>query len=186
MESIREKRRRLGLSQRELARRAGVAYKTLQLLEAGGHNPRWSTLAKIAEALGATVSSLQGEKASPARAGSIAEASARIVREGEDSWRLALFEFVDAFRRRPSCDLVAEGPHPGLSHRLHALLCATVERLCAEQGVAVPWWCAGVPPVPDPWFVAGIENLKATALVESPASFRQRNIFVLGNFLSRA
>jgi hypothetical protein len=30
-----------------------------------------------------------------------------------------------------------------------------------------------------------VESLKATALVESPAPFRKRNIFVLGNFLSR-
>jgi hypothetical protein len=40
--------------------------------------------------------------------------------------------------------------------------------------------------LPDPWFVAGIENLKASALVESPVQFRRNNIFVLGNFLSRA
>lgn len=40
--------------------------------------------------------------------------------------------------------------------------------------------------LPEPWFVAGVENLKATALVESPLPFRRNNIFVLGNFLSRA
>jgi hypothetical protein len=38
----------------------------------------------------------------------------------------------------------------------------------------------------SPWFVAGIENLKASALVESPVRFRKRNIFVLANFLERA
>jgi hypothetical protein len=40
--------------------------------------------------------------------------------------------------------------------------------------------------LPRPWFVAGVENLKATALVESPLPFRRNNVFVLGNFLSRA
>jgi hypothetical protein len=34
--------------------------------------------------------------------------------------------------------------------------------------------------------VSGVENLKAMALVESPAWFRRRNVFVLGNFLNRA
>ncbi|NCO37375.1 MAG: hypothetical protein COZ06_23865 [Armatimonadetes bacterium CG_4_10_14_3_um_filter_66_18] len=43
-----------------------------------------------------------------------------------------------------------------------------------------------LPPLPEPWFVSGIENLKATALVESPTHFRKRRIFVLGNFLERA
>ena len=46
--------------------------------------------------------------------------------------------------------------------------------------------CAGVGALATPWFVAGVENLKALALVESPTHFRKRNIFVLGNFLSRA
>ena len=36
-----------------------------------------------------------------------------------------------------------------------------------------------------PWFVSGFENLKSTALIESPLNFRKRNIFVLGNFLTR-
>jgi hypothetical protein len=40
--------------------------------------------------------------------------------------------------------------------------------------------------LPAPWFVAGVENLKASALVESPVQFRRNNVFVLGNFLARA
>jgi hypothetical protein len=38
----------------------------------------------------------------------------------------------------------------------------------------------------EPWFVSGMENLKASALLESPLPFRRNNVFVLGNFLSRA
>lgn len=40
-------------------------------------------------------------------------------------------------------------------------------------------------PIQPPWFVAGMENLKAIALAESPLRFRLRKIFVLENFLSR-
>jgi hypothetical protein len=77
-------------------------------------------------------------------------------------------------------------PIPQTSARVRSLLASTVETLCAERGLPRPWWCGGVDVLPMPWFVAGIENLKATALVESPAHFRKRNVFVLANFLARA
>jgi len=175
-----------GLSQRALARRAGVAFRTLQLLETGRHDPRWSTLERIAKALGEPVSALLPAQGSPLPPDSVAAVSTRILREGPDSWRLWLFEFVDAMRRRPSVELVSTAPDPRLSHRLLALLASTAEALCAEQGLPIPWWCAGVPPLEEPWFVSGVESLKASALVESPEAFRKRNIFVLRNFLERA
>ena len=49
-----------------------------------------------------------------------------------------------------------------------------------------PAWAAGCHFLPEPWFVSGVESLKATALVEAPLAFRRNNVFVLGNFMSRA
>jgi hypothetical protein len=46
-------------------------------------------------------------------------------------------------------------------------------------------WILAVPAVRRAWFVSGMENLKAIALVESPLPFRRRKVFVLENFLSR-
>jgi hypothetical protein len=106
--------------------------------------------------------------------------------EGEESWKGWLFEFVDDFRKEPSRAMMAEAPPVGLPDRLRCLLASTVEALCAQQGWHPPAWCATVTALATPWFVAGVENLKASALVESPAMFRKRNLFVLGNFLSRA
>ncbi len=63
---------------------------------------------------------------------------------------------------------------------------STVETVCAEVSLPSPGWCCGVEALDSPWFVAGIENLKASALIESPVRFRKRNIFVLANFLDRA
>jgi len=54
------------------------------------------------------------------------------------------------------------------------------------MGQAPPWWANRPLVLAEPWFVSGMENLKATALVESPVQFRRNNVFVLGNFLSRA
>lgn len=50
-EKLRELRRRVGLTQAELARRAGVSQSLISRLEAGTVSPRISTLAKIYSAL---------------------------------------------------------------------------------------------------------------------------------------
>ncbi|NNN06845.1 MAG: helix-turn-helix transcriptional regulator [Elusimicrobia bacterium] len=187
MEALCAHRRRRSLSQRELARRAGVAYKTVQLLEAGGHDARSSTLARLAKALGLSgpEALLAGRAAREER--SAAGTVALIARDGEESsWKLRLFDFVDEFRRSPDAAAVARAPGPGGAPRMLALTAAVVEALCVEKKIPVPWWCAGAPPLEKPWFVAGAESLKAAALVESPAAFRSRNVFVLANFLSRA
>lgn len=68
---------------------------------------------------------------------------------------------------------------------MDALLASTAEALCRELNLKAPTWLAEVPACPIPWFVAGMENLKAIALAESPLPFRVRKIFVTANFLSR-
>ena len=178
----------MGLSQRRFASRAGVSFRALQMLEAGHTDPRLSTLEKIGEALGhpaggltEIISDYWSEDDD-----SIVAVSARIAEEGEDSWKIRLFEFVDAFRAFPRGSLIEYPPFTKVSLRMRCLMTATVETLCRRYGIEIPWWCAGSGVLPSPWFVSGVENLKAIALVESPAAFRRRNIFVLGNFLDRA
>jgi len=188
METIRTARRRRGFSQRELARRAGVSFRGLQLLEAAGHDARISTLEKVADALRLPAAGVRRvlERFLDEAPASAFCASMRMHLDGFDSWRIHLFDFVDAFRADPVPALVRTPPIPELEPRLAALLASTVEALCAEKGTAPAPWSAGVAPLPHPWFVSGVENLKASALVESPVRFRRRNIFVLANFLSRA
>lgn len=101
-----------------------------------------------------------------------------------DNWEIPFFNFVDDFRYSKSPSIIAEPlelDHP----RFDALLAATIEYLCDECGLKTPDWAWETPSLRDPWFVSGVENLKALAIVESPVFFRRRNIFVLENFLSR-
>ncbi|MGA1259414.1 MAG: helix-turn-helix transcriptional regulator, partial [Ilumatobacteraceae bacterium] len=49
---IRDERTQLGMSTRDLARLAGVAYPTISRIENGHEQPRWSTLQKIFVVLG--------------------------------------------------------------------------------------------------------------------------------------
>lgn len=184
--SWKTRRLRLGLSQRALARRARVAFRTIQLLEAGGRDHRASTLDKVAKVLGTPIAMVPPSGKALASGPTAAETAARMRDGGPDSWKLHLFELVDAFRRDPRPFRVARAPEPDTPPRALALTASTVEALCAERGLKAPWWCGGVPALPDPWFPSEMESLKAEALAQSPAAFRRRGIFVLGNFLSRA
>jgi hypothetical protein len=171
-----------------LSRLAGISFRGIQLLEVPGHDARLSTLEKVADALGLPAAGvrwvLDGYLAE--EPDSLFCASVRILADGFDSWKVHLFDFVDRFRKDPAPVLVRTPPAADLDPRLAALLASTVDSLCSERGWEAPGWSAVVGPLPCPWFVASVENLKASALLESPVRFRRRNLFVLSNFLSRA
>jgi hypothetical protein len=100
------------------------------------------------------------------------------------NWAIYLMNFVDDFRYYKNPAAIAE-PVPYTDPQMDPLLASTAEKLCDEVRLECPTWLASIPACPTPWFVSGIENLKAIALVESPLRFRIRKIFVLENFLSR-
>lgn len=187
MKSLTKMRYKKGLSQRDAANLASLSYRTIQLLDSGRHDPKISTLKNIARAFGYPPwiidSHLDFIFSRPVD--SISIISERVLREGEGSWKIWLFNFVDAFRKEKDSSYVDSPPRMGLSPRLDALFASTVETLCEELGVSIPSWCGAIPPLKTPWFVSGVENLKAISILESPIHFKKRNIFVLENFLSR-
>lgn len=188
METLKTRRLSRGVSQRQLALKAEVAFRTVQLLESGRHDARLSTLQKVSQALGLSNRCMERavQRCLGREVDSIPDVSERICLDGEASWPVHLFNFVDAFRRQARPELVAGPPDPETPARLEALLASTVETLCEEAGVLVPGWVWGVSRLGRPWFVSGVESLKALALVHSPPQFRKRNLFVLDNFLHRA
>lgn len=188
MRVVPEIRKERGLSQRALATRARVSFRGLQLLEEPGHNCRVTTVARVAEALGLPAKGvdLAVDHFLRVPVDSVRDVSIRVHLDGFDSWKADLFNFVDVFRSSQRSALIRKPPLGELEPRLQALCASVTEALCRESGVEPPPWCAGIPGLDRPWFVAGVENLKAIALVESPACFRARGIFVLGNSLSRA
>ncbi len=106
------------------------------------------------------------------------------ITDDPQHWAIHLMDFVDDFRYYRNPQMLAE-PFALNDERVDALLAATAEQLCHELKLAVPLWIQAVPAVREPWFVSGMESLKAIALVESPLPFRLRKVFVLENFLSR-
>lgn len=107
------------------------------------------------------------------------------VKNDPENWEIPLMNFVDNFRRYRDPGSIKTPPKP-INEKLDALIASTVEYLCNEREMKVPQWVQKVPSCRKPWFVSGLENLKAITLVESPLEFRIRKIFVLENFLSRA
>jgi hypothetical protein len=99
-------------------------------------------------------------------------------------WKIHFYDFVDDFRFRKDLAAIGE-PFTFDNNRFDALLASTVENLCGELNLKIPEWTKNVPPCDEPFFVAGFENLKATAIVESPLAFRIRKVFVTGSFLQR-
>lgn len=187
MKALKTTREERKLSQRGLARLARVSYKSIQLIEAGAHDSKISTLQSIADALGYPPRSVEHriEELFSTPCDSISTVSERIAMDGEGSWKDWLFNFVDAFRYKKERQYIDAPPVEVVSKRIKALLASVVESLCAELEIQAPLWCFAVPALDEPWFVSGVESLKPTALVESPVWFRMRNIFVLKNFLDR-
>ena len=187
MELIRTIRGRRGLSQRALAQRAGLSFRGVQLLESPRHDARVSSLEHVTHALGLPRGSV-GRAVSRVLLeppDSLFCTSLRILEDGEQSWRRHVMDCVDAARRSRSAAEWETPPAGELPERFRALLAGVAETLAAECGAGAPRWTGGVGPLDHPWFVSGYENLKASALVESPVPFRSRNVFVLANFLER-
>ena len=108
----------------------------------------------------------------------------REIERSPEFWTVPLMDFVDNFRRRGTVEDL-DGPLTIRDDNTTALVASVIEHLCDEKNIDPPPWVHEVPSCKDPWFVSGIENLKAIALVESPIHFRKRKIFVLENFLDR-
>lgn len=110
----------------------------------------------------------------------------KIARDGLDSWKTHLFDFVDEFRRTVDARLIILPPPGGTEDKIAALIASTVRALCEEVSIDTPSWALRRRFLPKPWFVAEINSLKASAILESPIQFRANNIFVHDNFLARA
>ncbi|MFC1521701.1 helix-turn-helix domain-containing protein [Elusimicrobiota bacterium] len=187
MNVFKSARQSKNLSQRALARLSCIAFRSIQLIESGKHNWRLSSLECIARTLGYPANAVKrrAESLFFLPSDSVAVISDAISSEDESSWKIYLFNFIDAFRRTKNRIYIETPPIENTPLKIKAMLASVTEALCCEMKMDPPWWCNAIRPLSEPWFVSGIENLKAMATLESPVFFKKRNIFVLNNFLSR-
>jgi hypothetical protein len=110
----------------------------------------------------------------------------KAIEENPEYWQIPLMDFVDFFRHTKDISAATKPPSPPANDKIDAILASTVEYLCSEMKLPVPKWTKDIPSCHEPWFVSGVENLKAISIAESPVYFRIRKIFTLANFLDRA
>lgn len=101
-----------------------------------------------------------------------------------------LRDFLHAFRAAPAREKICDEP-PVLREKFangeiaDAYLAAAAVELSFDLGKARPAWTSQPERrLENPWFAAKSRELRAVLLHESPAGFRERNLFVSENALS--
>jgi hypothetical protein len=112
---------------------------------------------------------------------------------GGDSFDRCLASFLDEFYAAPDAAALSAAPEllapklgePGQVR--DAYLAATAEQLACDYGFCLPAWVGGDDrKLHRPWFASPLAALRAVLLLESPAAFRSRNLFISQNALTRA
>ena len=183
--AIKKLRKESRLSEREASEAASVSRRTLRSFEASETSVNFSTAEKLASQFNREAILLVAPSEPCRPEDTIVVTSSLIMKNGEDSWKTHLFDFVDSFRRTYDPRLTLLPPMSECSPKTKALLASTVSHLCRSVEMEVPAWALKNYFLESPWFPSETEKLKAMAILESPASFRANNIFVLENFLDR-
>ncbi|MFO1514388.1 MAG: hypothetical protein U1F83_16005 [Verrucomicrobiota bacterium] len=117
---------------------------------------------------------------------------AELTAQGE-SFDFCLRNFLDGFYAKPDADALSPEPRqlaptvPKLGAVEDAYLAATAEWLAWRFELPPPRWVFDeARSLRRPWFASQLSALHALLLLESPAPFRSRNLFVSENALSRA
>ena len=179
-------RRQCRLSERVLAGRAALSRSALRALaNPAVGNVTVGSVTKLAACFERDVEVVLSAQEIFSEYSTVAVAY-KIERDGFDSWKTHLFDFVDEFRRTADARLVLLPPPASSDQRIVALISSVVRALCEELGMSAPAWASRRHFLATPWFVSGMNSLKASALLEAPLHFRANNIFVHENFLARA
>ena len=185
MSVLTKQRKAMKLSERHVATMVGLARETVRLCERALRQSKIENIATLAQLFDRQVLVAVVPNDPAVSDLSTVAVSLAVRHDGFESWKIHFMDLVDEFRRSSDVRLVLLPPVRGTDERLYALLAATVNELCIEAAISTPEWARREYYLAQPWFVSGMESLKASALLESPLAFRRNNIFVHDNFLKR-
>lgn len=190
---IRGARRTAGITQLEMADRAGTTQPAVAAYESGGKTPNLATLERL---LGACEYDMEVLARPRMRRGAASLAElARTIREDleqgheQDALRL-LFGFADDFRgsSRPGrIVLLADEPPSTSDLRFDAVLAGVAEFFASEGLISAPAWVNGSGRFVEPWwFVASRPAFHAYTLANTPAVFARHGVFIAREVFDRA
>lgn len=190
---IKQARREAGLTQLELAQRAGTAQPAVAAYESGVRTPTLATLERLLDAsehdlqLGALPRTRRGAASLEQLAPEIAEDLA-LARE-RDALRL-LFGFADDFRgssRPGKISLIREEPPGTGDPRFDAALAGTAEFFARESEIAAPAWVEEPGRFVEPWwFATDRPAFEAYTFAHTPAVFARHGVFIAREVFDRA
>ena len=173
------------LSERSLALAANISRVCLRHLKEKNSNLTLASICSVANFFNRKVEVVISNETTCSEFSTVATAY-KVERDGFDSWKIHFMDLVDEFRRSLDSRLILLPPMRAFDIRLTALLASLVKFLCEEVDMPTPHWATKHYYLENPWFLSGIESLKAMAILESPLAFRSNNIFVHENFTDRA
>ena len=190
---IRSARHAAGITQMEVAERAGTTQPAVAAYESGARTPSLTTLMRL---LGACEHDVEVVARPWMRRGaaSLAELSPAIREDLEDgreqdALRL-LFGFADDFRgssRPGAIALIADEPAVTGDARFDAILAGVAEFFAAERGIPAPRWVDQPGRFVEPlWFVASRPEFHAYTLANTPATFVRHGVLIAREVFDRA
>ena len=190
---IRGARHAAGITQLELASRAGTAQPAVAAYESGSKTPNLATLERLLGACEHDVEVLARPRVRRGAA-SLAELALTIgedLEQGRDRDALRLlFGFADDFRgsSRPGrIALLRDEPPPTGDARFDAALAGVAELFAAEAAIAAPAWVNGPGRFVEPWwFVASRPEFHAYTLANTPAVLARHGVFMAREVFDRA
>lgn len=165
-------------TQRDFAYVTGALQPSIAAIESGARDPRWSTTARLAERVGASIVAI------PTIEPPLYELAERVTTAlQQDRERWAFRAFLDAHDSLRRCDdgilvaLTLSAPAPTGDSRYDAALAALTEHHLTLRGLPVPRW------VEEPsrflsatWFVDDSDYARQNDAARSPRSFARRGI----------
>ncbi len=189
---LRSARRAAGITQSELALRAGTTQPAVAAYEAGARTPTLGTLERM---VGACDQELELAVRPRTRRGaaSLAELARTMAHDDagdrdRDALRL-IFGFADDFRGSPRpgrVALIAEAPPPTGQARFDAVLAGVAELFAREAGIPAPKWVDEPGRFVEPWwFVASRPSFHAYTLAHTPAVMARHGVFMAREVFER-
>lgn len=190
---VRNARRCAGLTQAELACRAGTVQSAVASYESGARTPNLATLERLLRACDHDVEIVARPRVRRGAA-SLSDLALTIradLGQGDEQGAIRLlFGFADDFRGSPRpgmVALIADEPISTGDARFDAVLAGVAELFAAEAGIPVPAWVNGPSRFVTPWwFVASRLGFHAYTLANTPALMARHGVFMAREVFDRA